>query len=195
MFMLNVEKIPRLRIKSFRVEEYDWRGFIALTITVGYICLLVLRVPNTEMLGVAVGLMVGWYFSEKRYIRKPKIIKFPRATEKHPDYPKIKAKLVEALQQLESYNPAYDDLLVDEIAKTVIDIKTVDKKIDEAKNLTQLGKAIKTKAILLGMLEDCVEALAITRKSRLKHGEAELMKETMMNRLKAIMEEKKNSTV
>ena len=53
----------------------------------------------------------------------------------------------------------------------------------------------KTKAILLGMLEDCVEALAITRKSRLKHGEAELMKETMMNRLKAIMEEKKNSTV
>ncbi len=29
----------------------------------------------------------------------------------------------------------------------------------------------KTKAILLGMFEDCVEALAVTRKSRLKYGE------------------------
>ena len=52
----------------------------------------------------------------------------------------------------------------------------------------------KIKAIFAGMLEKYVETLATTRKSRLKHGEVELIKETMMGRLKAIVEEEKSMT-
>ena len=55
MFMLKLEKIPRLHTKSVLVEEKDWKGLLALTITIGYILLLVLRIPDTDMLGVA------WY--------------------------------------------------------------------------------------------------------------------------------------
>ena len=92
--------------------------------------------------------------------------------------------LVEALKKTETYNPAYDDLLVEEIAKTVIDIRRVDREIDKAENLTKLKQAVSVKAVLLEMLEDSVEALAISRRSRLKRGEAKLVKDTMMERLK-----------
>ena len=39
------------------------------------------------------------------------------------------------------------------------------------------------------MLEDCVEVLAMTRRSRLKRGESDVVKDTMLTRLKAIVEE------
>jgi hypothetical protein len=167
------------------MEEYDWRGLVAITITLGYIILLALRVPGVEMLGVAVGIVVGWYFTEKR--RERDIYKFPRATEKHPEFKQIKARLVEALQQVESYNPAYDDLLINEIAKTVIDIRTADKAIESAKNLVQLQQAVGVKATLLRMLQNCVEALAMTRRSRLKHEQVEVVKDSMMERLQKII--------
>jgi hypothetical protein len=183
--MSRAEKIPRLRIKTMRVEEHDWRGFLALTIAIGYMLLLALQVPGTEMLGVAVGLIIGWYFGEKRR-EKAVGVKFPRATEKHPDYPRIRAQLVEALRQTESYNPAYDDLVISEIAKTVIDIRKVDKAVEAAENLTQLHKAVKIKATLLDMLESFVEVLAMTRRSRLKHEQVEV-KDGMMERLQNII--------
>ena len=185
--MLKLEKIPRLRMKSVLVEEKDWKGLLALTITVGYIMLLMFQVPNTETLGVAVGLIVGWYFSGKREERKLSKFKLPRASEKHPDYRKIRAVLIEALKKTETYNPAYDDLLVGEIAKTVIDIRRVDREIDKAENLVKLKQAISVKATLLEMLEDAVEALAISRRSRLRRGEAKLVKDTMMERLKKLV--------
>ncbi|MHC1586084.1 MAG: hypothetical protein ACXQTV_00900 [Candidatus Hecatellaceae archaeon] len=183
---IRAEKVSRLRVKSLRMEEYDWRGLVAVTITLGYIILLALRVPGVEMLGVAVGIVVGWYFTEKR--RGGEGFKLARATEKHPDFKPIKAKLVEALQQVESYNPAYDDLLVNEIAKTVIDIRTVDRALEGAESLSQLHRAVQVKATLLRMLETCVEALAMTRRSRLQRGEVEAVKDSMLSRLQAILQ-------
>jgi len=185
--MLKPEKIPQLRTKSFLVEEKDWKGLVALTVSLGYVILLVLRVPNTENLGVAVGLIVGWYFSDRRGREKSRLFKLPRASEKHPDFKRIRGMLVEALKKTETYNPAYDDLLVEEIAKTVIDIRRVDREIDKAENLTKLKQAVSVKAVLLEMLEDSVEALAISRRSRLKRGEAKLVKDTMMERLKKLV--------
>ena len=184
--MLRAEKTLRLRVKSLRVEEKDWRGLLALTITVSYAVLLALRVPGSEMLGVAVGLIVGWYFGERRGgSRTP--IKLPRATEKHPEYPAIKARLTEALQASGCYNPAYDDLIIGEIAKTVIDIRTVDRRIDSAETLSDLQKAVAVKARLLEMLEDAVEALAMSRRSRLRLRDAEAVRDTMLTRLKALL--------
>jgi hypothetical protein len=185
---IRAEKISRLRVKSLRMEEYDWRGLVAITITLGYIILLALRVPGVEMLGVAVGIVVGWYFTEKR--RERDIYKFPRATEKHPEFKQIKARLVEALQQVESYNPAYDDLLINEIAKTVIDIRTADKALESVKSLTKLHRAVQVKATLLRMLQTCVEALAMTRRSRLKYDQVEAVRDGMMSRLEEVLKEK-----
>lgn len=182
--MLKLEKIPRLRMKSVLVEEKDWKGLLALTVTIGYIMLLMFQAPNTETLGVAVGLIVGWYFSGKREEGKMSKFKLPRATEKHLDYKEIKAVLVEALKKTETYSPAYNDLLVGEIVKTVIDTRRVDREIDKARDLAKLRQAVSVKATLLGMLEDAVETLAISRRSRLRYKEAKLVKDTMMEGLK-----------
>ena len=186
--MLKAVKIPRLRVRSARVEEKDWRGFLALTVTIGYVVLLALQVPGVEVLGVAVGLIIGWYFGERRS-QPLRRLKIPRTTEKHPDYPKIKARLVEVLRQTGIYNPVYDDLLVGEIAKTIIDIRKVDEEIDGAENIAELQKAVRVKATLLAMLENLAEALAVTRRSRLKRGESEVFRDTMLSRLKSLIEE------
>jgi hypothetical protein len=182
-----VEKLPRLRVKSLRVEEYDWRGLLAIITTLGYIVLLALRIPGVEMLGVAVGLIVGWYFNARR--ERKASLKLPRATEKHPDYQKIKAKIIETFCQAESYNPAYDDPIVGEMVKIIIDLRKVDKLIDKSKKLTELQRAVSIKARLLFMLEHTAEALAITRRTRIKLGEVKSFKDTMLDRLKEIMEE------
>ena len=181
-----MSKVPRLRVKSLRLEEYDWRGLLALLTVGGYITLLALRVPGVEMLGVAVGIIVGWYFTEKR--KEKTVIKFPRATEKHPEYKTIKTSLIEALRSMEAYNPAYDDMLVSEIAKTVIDIRTVDRSIDQAENVEDLREAVRVKAVLLGMLEKCLRSLAVTRRDRLDRDQMAEFKDSLERRLKQVLE-------
>ena len=178
-----------LRTKYGTLEEYDWRGIIALTVLIGYILLLILHVPGTQLLGVAVGLIVGWYFTGRQK-RLP--LKLTRTTENHPDYRRIRFRLIEALRQMENYQPAYDDMLIGEIAKTVIDIRTVDRRIDEMKDMRSLSEAVKTKAVLLGMLEKLVKALAVARRDRLDMEQLSQFHDTLGVRLKELLEKEES---
>ena len=162
--MLSRRKLRRLTFKSFHVGEADWRGLLALTLTLGYIVLLSMQIPGVEALGFAVGLVAGWYFggkgkpsTSKRRSLQVKPLKIPRATEKHPEFPRLRRALVEAVKQEGNYNPAYDDPLINEMAKTLLDLKAADRLVEKAVkegNLKDFQAALKAKVSLLSRLKD-----------------------------------------
>ncbi|MHC1586299.1 MAG: hypothetical protein ACXQTV_01990 [Candidatus Hecatellaceae archaeon] len=192
--MLSRRKLRRLTFKSFRVGEADWRGLLALSLTLGYITLLALRTPGVEPLGFAVGLVAGWYFGGLR-AGKPKHpavrpLKIPRATEKHPDFPALKRVLVEAVRQEGNYNPAYDEPLIDELAKILLDLRSADELIDKAVkegNLKDFQAALKAKVNLLSMLRSTADSLAVSRRLRLGRQGERKFRETMAERLLALI--------
>ncbi|MEM3737538.1 MAG: hypothetical protein QXJ75_05595 [Candidatus Bathyarchaeia archaeon] len=189
--MLSPLKSRRLTLKGFALYEYDWRGLVALTALIGYITLLVLRAPNVDALGFGVGLAMGWYFREKSSDRQPWLIerplKIPRATERHPIFKPLKSKLIKALEALGNYNPACDDVIVAEMVKTLIDIRTVDRKIEELEDLRGLQTAFKAKAMLLEMLSKLSAELAISRRYRLTRGQVAELKEGLEHQLKELL--------
>lgn len=195
--MLSRRKLPRLTFKGLVFGEADWRGLIALSLTIGYLATLILGRPDSQVLGVAVGLVVGWYFgsrpkpkSKHARLGRVKPLKIPLATEKHKDFQAIKGRLVEALKEAGSYHPAYDDPLLGEMAKAIIDLKAVDGFVEKAiknNDLKEFQAALKAKLNLLAMLRSMADSLAISRRSRIGRGGEKKFRETMAGRLMELM--------
>ncbi|WP_309492301.1 hypothetical protein [Candidatus Hecatella orcuttiae] len=188
-----------MTLKDFALYEHDWRGIIALTLVAGYILLLWAQVPGIEVLSVAVGLVVGWYFGLQQHPQprpwaEPSVpLKLRRATVKHPAFKSIKTRLVEALRQTGCYDPAFDDMVVDEVVKSIIDIRTVDRYVEGAKDLRELAEAFNAKATITRILYQAVEQLAVTRRGRLKRKDMEGFKDTLFTRLRELTSASENN--
>jgi len=95
------------------------------------------------------------------------------------EYERTKNELVKVLQKAEGYEPAVDDIHVDEIARTAIYLKQIEVFLDSNQaDEDTYYRVTDTKLKLSKIIENALHQLALNRRDRIgKQTEANLTKE------------------
>jgi hypothetical protein len=122
-------------------------------------------------------------------IPKP-VVKMPLLTKKdQPEYERIRNELVKALQKMGGYEPAVDDLYIDQIAGIAVYAKKVEIYLD-ADTATEdtYFRVTDTKLKQSKMIDNAIHQLALARRDRLgKQTESSIMnqlRQAVMRKLK-----------
>ena len=112
--------------------------------------------------------------------RPEPVHKMPLLTKKdEPEYSRIKKELVEALQRMGGYEPAFDDLHIDQIARIAIYAKRVEVYLDSGHaTVDTYFRVTDTKLKFSKMINDAIHELAVARRDRIgRQTESSLMNE------------------
>jgi copper chaperone CopZ len=95
------------------------------------------------------------------------------------EYQRTKDELVKVLERLGGYEPAADDIYIDQIARIAIYAKKVEIFLDSGTaNVETYSRVTDTKLKFSKIIDSAMRQLALTRRDRLgKESEASLMKE------------------
>lgn len=110
----------------------------------------------------------GWVFKEELITEKDA-----------PEYERMKSGLVKVLNRLGGYEPAVDDIHVDEIARHVIYMNRVELYLDSGNATEETYTVVAdSKLKFMKMINDAIRELALSRRDRLgKRIESSLEKE------------------
>lgn len=100
------------------------------------------------------------------------------------EYEKIRTEIVNVLERTGGYEPAIDNLNIDQIARTAIDFRKVETFLDSNQATAQTySQVTDTKLKLSKIIDNAMHQLALTRRDRIgKQTESNLM-----NQLKQVM--------
>ncbi len=96
-------------------------------------------------------------------------VKLELLTEKDvPEYERTKNALVKVLEKMGGYEPAIDDILVDQIARTTIQVKNVEIFLDSEQSTVDTYSIVAdSKLKLMKIIENAIRELALSRRERL----------------------------
>lgn len=96
-------------------------------------------------------------------------VKLEKLTEKDvPEYERTKNALVKVLERVGGYEPAIDDILVDQIARTAIQVRNVEIFLDsELSTVDTYSIVADSKLKLMKIIENAIRDLALGRRDRL----------------------------
>jgi hypothetical protein len=120
-----------------------------------------------------------------------KVVKQELLTKKDvPEYERTRYKLVKVLEKAGGYEPAIDDILIDQIARTAIQAKNVEVFLDSKRPTVDTYSAVAdSKLKLMKIIENATRELALSRRDRLgKQTQSTIMEQIMQ----AIGEEQKH---
>ncbi len=96
-------------------------------------------------------------------------VKFEKLREKDvPEYERTRNALVKVLEKMGGYEPAIDDILVDQIARTTIQVRNVEIFLDsELSTVDTYSIVADSKLKLMRIIENAIRELALSRRERL----------------------------
>ncbi len=96
-------------------------------------------------------------------------VKLELLTEKDvPEYERTKNALVKVLERMGGYEPAIDDILVDQIARTAIQVRNVEIFLDSEQSTVDTYSIVAdSKLKLMKIIENAIHGLALSRRDRL----------------------------
>ncbi len=96
-------------------------------------------------------------------------VKLELLTEKDvPEYERTRNALVKVLEKMGGYEPAIDDILVDQIARTAIQVRNVEIFLDSEQSTVDTYSIVAdSKLKLMKIIENAYRELAISRRDRL----------------------------
>lgn len=107
------------------------------------------------------------------------VVKQALLTEKDAaEYERTRSELVKALEKMGGYEPAADDIQIDQIARTAIYAKKVENFLDsETANEDTYSRVTDTKLKQSKIIENAMRQLSLARRDRLgKQTEADVMR-------------------
>ncbi len=115
-------------------------------------------------------------------VRGPRgpVVKFELITQKDvPEYDRTKCGLVKVLEKLGGYEPAVDDIHIDQIARNIIYLNKVELYLDSRHATEDTYSVVAdSKLKLMKIIDDAIRELALSRRDRLgKQTEASMKKE------------------
>jgi hypothetical protein len=98
-----------------------------------------------------------------------KVVKQELLTKKDvPEYERTRYKLVKVLEKAGGYEPAIDDILIDQIARTAIQAKNVEVFLDSKRPTVDTYSIVAdSKLKLMKIIENLTRELALSRRDRL----------------------------
>jgi hypothetical protein len=85
-----------------------------------------------------------------------------------PEYERTKNALVKVLEKAGGYEPAIDDILIDQIARTAIQAKNLEVFLDSAQSTVDTYSVVAdSKLKLMKIIENLTRELALSRRDRL----------------------------
>lgn len=107
------------------------------------------------------------------------LIKIATASEDQPQYEKIRKGLIKVLRKFGGYEPAVDDIHIEQIASSAIYSKKTEHFLDAANaNEITYSRIIDSKLKLQKMIESAMHQLALNRRDRVgQNRELDLMKQ------------------
>lgn len=98
-----------------------------------------------------------------------KVEKREKLTKKDvPEYERIKNALVKVLEKMGGYEPAIDDILIDQIARTSIQAKNLEVFLDSKGSTVDTYSVVAdSKLKLMKIIENLTRELALSRRDRL----------------------------
>jgi hypothetical protein len=96
-----------------------------------------------------------------------------------PEYERTKFALVKVLKKLGGYEPAIDDIFIDQIARTAIQAKNVEVFVDSKRSTVDTYSVVAdSKLKLMKIIENLTRELALSRRDRLgKQNQSDLMEQ------------------
>lgn len=98
-----------------------------------------------------------------------------------PEYERTKNALVKVLEKAGGYEPAIDDILIDQIARTAIQAKNVEAFLDSKHSTVDTYSVVAdSKLKLMKIIENATRELALSRRDRLgKQTQSDIMERIM----------------
>lgn len=99
-----------------------------------------------------------------------RIIKIPLLTEKDAaEYERIRNEMIKVLEKMGGYEPAIDDLHIDQIARTAIYLKKIESFVDSPLATSDTySRVTDSKLKMAKMIENAIRQLALSRRDRLE---------------------------
>ena len=96
-----------------------------------------------------------------------------------PEYERTRYKLVKVLEKAGGYEPAIDDILIDQIAQTAIQAKNVEVFLDSKRPTVDTYSVVAdSKLKLMKIIENATRELALSRRDRLgKQTQSDIMEQ------------------
>ena len=96
-----------------------------------------------------------------------------------PEYERTRYKLVKVLEKAGGYEPAIDDILIDQIARTAIQAKNVELFLDSKHSTVDTYSVVAdSKLKLMKIIENATRELALSRRDRLgKQTQSDVMEQ------------------
>jgi hypothetical protein len=96
-----------------------------------------------------------------------------------PEYERTRYKLVKVLEKAGGYEPAIDDILIDQIARTAIQAKNVEVFLDSKRPTVDTYSVVAdSKLKLMKIIENATRELALSRRDRLgKQTQSDIMEQ------------------
>lgn len=96
-----------------------------------------------------------------------------------PEYERTKNALVKVLEKAGGYEPAIDDILIDQIARTAIQAKTLEVFLDSKRSTVDTySVVVDSKLKLMKIIENLTRELALSRRDRLgKQTQSDIMEQ------------------
>jgi hypothetical protein len=108
---------------------------------------------------------------KRKRVRDPpgKPVKLEKLTEKDvPEYERTRNGLVKVLEKVGGYEPAVDDILVDQIARTEIQVRNVEIFLDSEQSTVDTYSIVAdSKLKLMKIIDNAIHGLALSRRDRL----------------------------
>ncbi|MGD0177635.1 MAG: hypothetical protein ABSA50_02150 [Candidatus Bathyarchaeia archaeon] len=109
-----------------------------------------------------------------------KVVKQELLTKKDvPEYERTRYKLVKVLEKAGGYEPAIDDILIDQIARTAIQAKNLEVFLDSKQSTVDTYSVVAdSKLKLMKIIENATRELALSRRDRLgKQTQSDIMEQ------------------
>jgi hypothetical protein len=109
-----------------------------------------------------------------------KVVKQELLTKKDvPEYERTRNALVKVLEKAGGYEPAIDDILIDQIARTAIQAKNVELYLDSKHSTVDTYSVVAdSKLKLMKIIENATRELALSRRDRLgKQTQSDIMEQ------------------